>query len=78
MSDIKQIADKYVSRGGAVHGQYDQDARLNDILTLGSFMAWQEPHEMCGGYRADDAWAAMCRLMDWDQVALRKVFRDGG
>jgi hypothetical protein len=72
MSEAKRIADKYISRGGAVHRQYDRKAQVDDLIVLGCFVGWRDPHEWSGGYRADDAWAAMCRLLDMDPVAFRK------
>jgi hypothetical protein len=72
MSEAKRIADKYISRGGAVHRQYDRKAQIDDLIVLGCFVGFQDPHEWSGGYRADDAWAAMCRLLDMDPVAFRK------
>ena len=71
--DAKNIADRYVSRGGVPHGKpYDS---AGDLLVVGSFLAWREPNEMSGGYRADDAWAALCRLLDVNPVELRNAIR---
>jgi hypothetical protein len=71
----QKVADKYVSRGGAVHGAYDRAAKVDDLLVLGSFLAWQGQHDWCGGYQPADAWAAMCRLLDLHPVEFRKAIQ---
>ena len=68
-------ADRYISRGGRVHGKYDRDAWATDLNCVASFLAWQDPGELRGGERADDAWTAFCRLLDLPSAELRKVIR---
>jgi hypothetical protein len=77
MNKHDQVADKYVSRGGRGQGRYHHEDVTNDLITLGSFLAWQDDDELSGGVWAKDAWAAMCRLLDLHPVELRKVFREG-
>jgi hypothetical protein len=69
------VADRYISRGGRVRGQYDQEAVSDDVLTVASFLGWHEPDEVMGGERADAAWSAFCRLMDLPSAELRNIIR---
>jgi hypothetical protein len=46
---------------------------VQDILTLASFIAWQEPRTLVGGYRAEDAYSSMCKLLNLDPNVLRTV-----
>ena len=70
----KELADKYIERGGYVHGERE-DRTVEDMLCLGSFVGWHEDNHLQGGYRAREAWAAMCRLFDLHPVEFRKIIR---
>ena len=70
----RETADKYIERGGYVHGER-KDRVAEDLLCLGSFIAFHEDNHFMGGYRARDAWASMCRLLDLHPVEIRKIIR---
>ena len=73
MTDAKQVADAYISRGGRMPG-YGRDEYVNDLIDLSSFVAWAEHDgQMFGGVDAKDAFRAMCRLLDVDVIALRNT-----
>lgn len=64
----KDTADRYISQGGRIPGKSNP---VDDIMVLGSFMAWWPKNEYRGGYRAEEAWLAMCRLLDLHPVEFR-------
>lgn len=73
MKNAKEIADRFISRGGRTLN-YDRDAYVSDFIDLSSFLAWAEDGgEMFGGVEARDAFRAMCRLLDVDVIALRRA-----
>lgn len=48
-----------------------------DLLRVGSFIAYHDDRYMMGGYTAAEAWAAFCRMMGFDQEAFRAAVRPG-
>lgn len=72
--DAKRRADAYVERGGYLPGE--RPVRVaEDILTALSFIVWHEPDHMQGGYRADDAFLAICRVLNVEAAEMRKIVR---
>lgn len=71
----RDVADKYIERGGYVHGGERDDCWASDLLCLGSFIAWHDDKHMMGGYQAKEAWIALCRLLDLHPVEFRKIIR---
>lgn len=72
--DVKQRADRYVERGGYVRGER-RDRVADDILAVALFIGWHDPDDIMGGERADEAFAAFCRVVNLEQVELRKIIR---
>ena len=69
-----RTANKYVEPGGYIHGERDK-ALAGDLLTFLSFIAWHDDNHMQGGYRANEAFLAACRVLALDPVEMRKVVR---
>jgi len=46
-----------------------------DITAVAAFIAWHEPREMFGGFRAEEAWEAFCRLLDLPSAELREAVK---
>ena len=80
--DVQKIADRYVARDGsrplasrAADGHRLCRATLDDIQTLGSFLAWQDDDRMQGGVRSAQAWRAFCRILNLPAGEFRDVMR---
>lgn len=72
------VADRYISPGGRTPA-YNQRTWAEDLMTLSDFLVWAEDDgAFYAGHRAQDAFAAMCRLLDVDGVKLRKIMRGEG
>lgn len=74
MTDAARIADRYITRGGADPRRTAADVS-GDIVDLASFILWHDEKELVGGVRRDEAFAAMCRLLNLEQHAIRKIIR---
>lgn len=71
--DAKEIADRFISRGGRTPS-YDRAAYVEDLIDVSSFLAWAEQEgETFGGVSAGQAFRAMYRLVDVDVIGLRKA-----
>lgn len=77
MTDTKLTADKYISRGGG-HPTFDCDEFVRDLITLGSFILFHDQCALRGGVMRDDAFSAMCRLVNLEQHRLREIIRPDG
>lgn len=77
MTDTKLTADKYISRGGG-HPVFDRDEFVRDLITLGNFILYHDRRDWYGGVLRDDAFAAMCRLVNLEQHRLREIIRPDG
>lgn len=44
-----------------------------DIVTVANFIAFQNDGEICGGYKKEEAFSALCRLVGIDQKTLREI-----
>lgn len=71
---IIKIANKYIEPGGYMPGERKVRS-ADDILTVSCFIGWHEDGDLMGGYRAKEAFAAFCRLMNFPQHELRKIVR---
>lgn len=70
---MTDIPDRYISKGGRLPG-YDRTAFVDDLNTVATFLVWAEDDRaFYAGHKASDAFKAMCRLMDFDSVQLRKI-----
>lgn len=66
-------ADRYISKGGRT-ANYGRGAFAEDLRIASSFLCWAETDgAFFGGHTAKDAFKAMCRMLDMDSVALRKI-----
>ena len=72
--DAKRSADRYISRGGGSPTPNISE-HSSDILTVASFIAWHDPHHMRGGATTDEAFAALCRLLNFERHVLMKIVR---
>ena len=72
--EAKSIADKYISRGG---GKPVMDAKdfASDLITLSSFILWHDPRAMHGGAYKEDAYSAMCRLLNVEPHRIQEIIR---
>ena len=69
-------ADRYISKGGRTLG-YGRDEFAADLHTAVTFMCWaQDDGAYYAGHTAQEAFKAMCRMLDIDSVALRKIAMD--
>ncbi|RWR30492.1 hypothetical protein D2T29_12540 [Sinirhodobacter populi] len=67
------VADKYVSPGGRLPGYGSADF-TDDLLCATNFLAWAEQDDaIYGGENAQDAFKAVCRMLDMDMVRLRNI-----
>lgn len=72
------VASRYISKGGRT-ADYDRNAYTEDLMDVAGFLAWAEDDgAFYGMVKADDAFKAMCRLLDVDSVRLRKVMKGEG
>ena len=74
MSAAQQAADKYIERGGYVHGER-KDRLVEDLLCLGNFVAFHDDKDLHGMVLPREAWAAMCRLLDLHPIDFRRIIR---
>ena len=74
MGDHNHIADRYIEPGGYLPGERRERA-TDDLLCVASFIGWHDDNHMRGGYRADEAFRALCRLLNVQSVGLRKIVR---
>ena len=66
-------ADRYISKGGRTLG-YGRDEFAADLHTAVTFMCWaQDDGAYYAGHTAQEAFKAMCRMLDMDSVKLRKI-----
>lgn len=66
-------ADGYISKGGRT-ADYGRDAFVDDLLTASNFLCWAEyDGAFYAGHTAQEAFKAMCRMLDVDSVRLRKI-----
>ncbi|MBY0561446.1 hypothetical protein [Hyphomicrobium sp.] len=72
MTDPKHIADKYIERGGYKAGER-KDQLSGDILAVIKFIGWHDRDFVMGGYRADEAFKAFCRVLALDPIQMRKI-----
>lgn len=72
--EAKSIADKYISRGGGAPVMGARDF-ASDLLLLSSFILWHEPRSLHGGVWKEDAYAAMCRLLNVEQHRICEIVR---
>lgn len=49
--------------------------RLADLRNVAAFLAWQEPHALCGGVRVADAFASFFRLLQLPEDRVREAVR---
>lgn len=73
-SDPKAIADRYIERGGYLPGERGKEFSA-DLLCVASFIAWHDDRHLSGGYRAEDAFRSLCRILNLSSVEMRKVIR---
>ena len=71
---IKKKADRYIERGGYLPGER-RERFPADLLVVASFLAYCDPKEIMGGETAGDAFLALCRILNFDPVELRKVVK---
>lgn len=72
---MANTADRYISKGGRLPG-YDRTAFADDLNTVATFLVWAEDgRAFYAGHTASDAFKAMCRMMDFDSVQLRKIVK---
>lgn len=70
---MSEIADRYISRGGRA-AAYGKDAFAEDLIVASNFLCWAEDDgAYFAGHTAQEAFKAMCRMLDIDSVALRKI-----
>lgn len=74
MPDARRVADRYIERGGYLPGEREQQWP-DDLLCVASFIAWHDDNALWGGYRADDAFRSLCRLLNLSSVELRNIIR---
>lgn len=74
MTDAKLTADRYISRGGG-HPTFDRDEFVRDLITLGSFVLYHDRRALHGGVMRDDAFGAMCRLVNLERHRLREIIK---
>ena len=73
----QSVADSYISPSGRTPA-YDRAAFTNDLLTASLFLTWAEDGGgYYGGVSANDAFRAVCRMLDVDPIALRKIATGG-
>ena len=67
------IASRYISEGGRT-ADYGHDEFVSDLMTASNFLCWAE-HDRAfyAGHTAQEAFKAMCRMLDMDSVKLRKI-----
>lgn len=71
------IADRYISEGGRT-ATYGRDEFVDDLMTASSFLCWAETEgAYYAGHTAQQAFKAMCRMLDMDSVKLRKITMGG-
>jgi hypothetical protein len=75
MMDAKSIADKYIAPDGSkpktgevyvktiIKELADQD-KISMLTVVANFIAWHDVADMYGGYTADEAWKALCCILD--------------
>jgi len=69
----KDVADQFITRGGRTR-DYGRDHFVNDLIDVSSFLLWaQDDGKQYAGVEANDAFRALCRLLDIDVVGLRKA-----
>lgn len=74
MSSTKQIADRYISRGGgSPFPTIDEYAA--DLLTVSHFILWHAENDMHGGVKMRAAYAAFCRIANVEQHVIEKIVR---
>lgn len=73
VGELTDIADRYISRGGRTAG-YGRSTWTADLMTLSGLLVWAEDDEASfGGHTANEAYRALCRLLDLDSIRLRKI-----
>lgn len=75
--DAKRIADKYIARDG---GEPDDGGDITrafsrDLLNVATFVLYHEPRAIHGGVNPDDAFAALCRLLQLDRRRIQEIVR---
>jgi hypothetical protein len=70
----QRLADKYIERGGYMPGER-RERHVEDLLAVLSFVGWHEPGHLQGGVRAGEAFLALCRLLNLEPAAMRKIIR---
>jgi hypothetical protein len=70
----KAIADRYISRGGGEVIPSVEQYSI-DLCQLANFILWHEDRDMHGCVRRDEAFAAMCRLLNVEQHRIRDIIR---
>ena len=73
-AQAKAIADKYVSRGGG-RPEWNQDEFVHDLMAVGNFILWHSEKDMHGCVYPKDAFAALCRLVNVEQHAIRNILK---
>lgn len=70
---MNDVSSRYISKGGRTPS-YDRSAFTDDLIIAANFLVWAE-HDGAyfGGETAKDAFKSMCRMLDIDSVALRKI-----
>lgn len=49
--------------------------KIEDTLSVAAFIAWQDPGEIYGGVKREEAFEAFCRLMGLDPWTLDKIIK---
>jgi len=75
--DSSTVADRYIARGGGSPSPTGHDI-ASDLVDLSSFLLWHEEGDPYGGIRAEDAFLAMCRLLNVEPHKIRKIIRPDG
>lgn len=70
---MTDVADRYISKSGRTDS-YDRDGIIDDLITVSSFLIWAED-EYFAGVTGKEAFAALCRMSNFDPIALRKAIK---
>lgn len=68
---MTKVADKYIRKSGRT-AAYDRDAFRDDLIAAASFLVWAKD-EYFAGVTGEEAFTAMCRMLDIDPIGLRKA-----
>jgi hypothetical protein len=88
MINAKAIADKYIAPDGSppkpgtvyvktILKELAEQQKIDLLTVVCTFIVWHQKRDYHGGYNADEAWQALCAVLDvHDAERFRLIFLD--